>query len=1669
MKNLFLRILVSCVVLFGATNVMATNTRVDIIFVMDSSGSMDNEASALVNTIKQVSQDLSSVYDLNASLWSITNEFDYSRTGFDSSVINEIPNGTVNQYEDWGPAAYDIATYYKKWRANTIKIVVPISDEGPENGDGLYQDDKDVINKARKAVDNTDINVVPIVAQSWHQDTIYKDYALLLSDKALKTGSGDLAAQFKTIIANIVADSSGKSLGTVSAKFEPNFNGGKLIIDAKGASKYDVNVKLDGVDILSTTTTSNNIPIAYPNNYDNTIAHKLDISYTAYALDSSTGQVLDQKSKTFTYTPLLVSHVVSQKFPELVTAKVEDPPIALANNDINTQVKSTGNIGDPVDISSGNFKFSHNDLIIPTAGIPLVIKRSYNSLETIRGWYFNIDDSIDISDINNIKVTWKGGTSKDTFIKAKNGWVSLYSTDIMTTDIGGYVIVKNDGTKYKFDTSGALIEISNKQNLGLVFENSGSTTKVKSTFGTLLATIVRNSSHKITSITDAAGNKIIYSYDGNNITSYTNRNGVKESYEYTNGLLSSIIGADGNAYVSNTYDAQGRVTTQLDGAGNQTTFLYTGDLTNFIVNSVDVTYPNGITRTHKFNLLLPTSIDGSGASVSFKYDANSKVKSVTDANGKSYSYERNSAGLTTKKTDPKGNSTLYKYDANNNLLSITNAIGQKVTFEYDAHQNLIKVTNNDGNSTSYEYNTNNQITKVTNPVGQSISYAYNAKGQLETITLPNGATTTYTYNALGNVKTITDALGRTVTYEYDKEGKVTKVTDPMGYVTKMAYNDYGDLVKVTDPKNRVVSMEYNTDGLLTKITLPNGTTVENSYDVMGRVIAIKDVLGRESKREYDDFGRVSKIIDPKGNEYTLTYDKVGNLIKVTDAKGNNRTTKYDDLYRPFKTVDANGVEVSTTTYNALSMPTKIENATGKSLEFSYDTLNRLQSSTLSGSLKSEAVYDTLGHITKLSDPKGAEYNYNYDTMGNLVKETNPIGKSNAYSYNILGQLVSVQDPNGVTTTYSYDKLDRVTKISESNATQEHNVSYSYDQVGNMLNVSDKVGDINYTYNINDQVTSRTGIYGNKISYEYDKAGRLSKLIYPDNKAISYFYDANNNVVKVTDFDGRETHFDYDTHNNLVKATYVNGAHTLYTYDANGRLLSMKNYDKNDKLISANELTRDSVGKITDNKETSPAKVDISKVKNFHFNVNAFNQITSSDEGNFTYDNNGNLLDYKYDGKENSLQYDISGNLVKAVVGGQVFTYTYDAEGNRVAVNGKHYIIDNVLGLSKPLAELDSSNGISKYYIWTNGLGYSVDKDGNVLVYLYDYQGNTNAILDQNNKLKASYRYDSYGQIISSDSTAIDNPFKYLGKYGIMSDSNALYYVRARYYSPQLKRWTQADIKRANLVNPLSFNRYALNQGDVVNSVDINGFFSITNMFNSSVNYTKKATLSVVGFVNSHPLISNKAANEAARNFAVGFGSTFISANTTIMKYTSWINPIAWEQKAIAKITGSKNVAPSDVNKAAYSASDKIASLGNNQSGMYMLGSLLAPTPIDFLGGKIIESGFKATRKITIATSRSSVKIDNAYAKILESHANGRSNIFFKNTTNHIVDTGIKWGAARHGNIMVKPGSVMLIQDISKDIIAKKSEALINVGVTILGVSEISKAMSSQSHYGRSNK
>ena len=90
--------------------------------------------------------------------------------------------------------------------------------------------------------------------------------------------------------------------------------------------------------------------------------------------------------------------------------------------------------------------------------------------------------------------------------------------------------------------------------------------------------------------------------------------------------------------------------------------------------------------------------------------------------------------------------------------------------------------------------------------------------------------------------------------------------------------------------------------------------------------------------------------------------------------------------------------------------------------------------------------------------------------------------------------------------------------------------------------------------------------------------------------------------------------------------------------------------------------------------------------------------------------------------------------------------------------------------------------------------------------------------DASGNITDTLTYDTYGKLTShvGESFII---FGYNGRDGVITDKNGLIYMRARYYSPDMKRFVNADIVAGEISNAITLNRFAYANGNPVSFVD----------------------------------------------------------------------------------------------------------------------------------------------------------------------------------------------------------------------------------------------------------
>ena len=255
----------------------------------------------------------------------------------------------------------------------------------------------------------------------------------------------------------------------------------------------------------------------------------------------------------------------------------------------------------------------------------------------------------------------------------------------------------------------------------------------------------------------------------------------------------------------------------------------------------------------------------------------------------------------------------------------------------------------------------------------------------------------------------------------------------------------------------------------------------------------------------------------------------------------------------------------------------------------------------------------------------------------------------------------------------------------------------------------------------------------------------------------------------------------------------------YTYDDLNRVTSrtVKNL-ADDSVISTENFTYDGSGNLTSAPDST-----------FAYDIN--NKLTVFNGQGVRYDADGNMIF----GDSMCCEYDSTNRLIAA----GDHDYTYNAENVRIRnlCMGENttYVYNTNCKLSQLLVK--TTNGVITKYVY--GLGLIGEETNSVFkTYHFDNRGSTIAITDADGNITDTFAYDTYGKCISRTGTSTVI-FGYNGRDGVVTDRNGLIYMRARYYSPEMRRFINADIVAGEIANGITLNRYAYANGNPVAFVD----------------------------------------------------------------------------------------------------------------------------------------------------------------------------------------------------------------------------------------------------------
>ncbi|WP_329219791.1 polymorphic toxin-type HINT domain-containing protein [Streptomyces sp. NBC_01485] len=442
----------------------------------------------------------------------------------------------------------------------------------------------------------------------------------------------------------------------------------------------------------------------------------------------------------------------------------------------------------------------------------------------------------------------------------------------------------------------------------------------------------------------------------------------------------------------------------------------------------------------------------------------------------------------------------------------------------------------------------------------------------------------------------------TTTYGYSPRGEPTKVTDPAGNAWTWTYDLMGRLTDTTDPDKGAGHNEYDDRSRLTSTRDARGTVLASVYDGLGRKTELRDNSSTGALRAkwvYDTISGAKGQL-ASSSRYVGTQEYKSSVVT------------YDRQYRPQRTsvtIPSSegalaGTYLSTTSYNV----------SGTVQGVGYPKAGDLAANTVAYTYE-DATLRPIG----LSGPQNLTASTSYSLTGKPLQYSmaansgKAVLETNTYQWGtqrLATSRVDRQDIAGVDqfNTYSYDEAGNVLSVSDTSRSGTDNQCFGYDYLGRTTEAWAQPTTSCAT-------TPSTSALGGPApywtSYTYDKVGnRLSETQhattsgasdtsrsyhYPDPGAVRPHtlgsVDTTTGTVKSTDSfgydvggythtrllgDGTSQTLDWDAEGHLAKVTQpVEGGSdkvTDYLYDADGNRLIGRTPTETTLYLGATEIT-----------------------------------------------------------------------------------------------------------------------------------------------------------------------------------------------------------------------------------------------------------------------------------------------------------------------------------------------------------------------------------------------------------------------------------------------------------------------------------------------------------------
>lgn len=422
---------------------------------------------------------------------------------------------------------------------------------------------------------------------------------------------------------------------------------------------------------------------------------------------------------------------------------------------------------------------------------------------------------------------------------------------------------------------------------------------------------------RLTTIIDPLGGTTSVGYDAiGNLLALTDARGNTVTHEYDSmNRLSRRIEQLGNAETF-TYDSDGNLVSTTDRKGQTATLVY--DPLNRLGRAI---YADGSVAEFQYDaagrLVKADDTDDPHRPITLEYDPLDRLLTETTAMG-TVSYQYDTLGRRTEMTVGGQAPVTYTYDTNSRLLSITQIPLPPVAIEYDAlgRRTLLALPN--GASTEYKYDSASRLTALIyrnalGPLGE-LTYQYDAAGRRI------GVGGFYANTLLPHpiLSAVHEAANRLVAFDskmmtFDRQGNLASVADASG-TTLFTWDARNRLTSLSGP-GVSANFLYDPSGRRASKII-NGTRLDYQYD---RADIVRE-LGNGTLVNYLRSLAIDEILTRNQGEFYLA-DAIGSVVTTTDNAG-MVATSYS--YEPFGRTMQSGLPSA----NPFTFTGREEDATG---------------------------------------------------------------------------------------------------------------------------------------------------------------------------------------------------------------------------------------------------------------------------------------------------------------------------------------------------------------------------------------------------------------------------------------------------------------------------------------------------------------------------------------------------------------------------------------------------------------------------------------------------------------------------------------------------------------------------------------------------------------------